>query len=178
LLNVFHKLMATQTKKFEDYRKGAVGALMDEYERAALELKSKVENISPAEFEKITDIETNNEDCRSIQTIMSHVVVSGYEYDNIFRELLSLKPESIQNEKISHVEIGERIDEMLRSTEKTLEGNWELTNEEIDKLVSIMPWGTPYNLEQMLEHAIAHVLRHRRQIEKFLLKFEMWKVKI
>lgn len=26
--------------------------------------------------------------------------------------------------------------------------------------------------EQLLEHAVPHVLRHRRQIEKFLLKFE------
>ena len=30
-------------KKLEDYRKGAIGALMDEYERAALELKLLVE---------------------------------------------------------------------------------------------------------------------------------------
>ncbi len=28
------------------------------------------------------------------------------------------------------------------------------------------------NLEQLLEHAVLHILRHRRQIEKFLLKFE------
>ncbi len=26
------------------------------------------------------------------------------------------------------------------------------------------------NLEQLLEHAIVHILRHRRQIEKFMLQ--------
>jgi hypothetical protein len=29
------------------------------------------------------------------------------------------------------------------------------------------------NLEQLLEHAIVHLLRHRRQIEKFLLQDEI-----
>jgi len=29
-------------------------------------------------------------------------------------------------------------------------------------------WGAVYDLEQLLEHAIVHVLRHRRQIERFL----------
>ena len=28
------------------------------------------------------------------------------------------------------------------------------------------------NIEQLLEHAVLHILRHRRQVEKFLLKFE------
>jgi hypothetical protein len=32
-------------------------------------------------------------------------------------------------------------------------------------------WGVDYNIDQLFEHAIVHVLRHRRQIEKFLLKF-------
>jgi hypothetical protein len=27
-----------------------------------------------------------------------------------------------------------------------------------------------HNLEQLLEHAIVHLLRHRRQIEKFMLQ--------
>jgi hypothetical protein len=29
-------------------------------------------------------------------------------------------------------------------------------------------WGPVYDLEQLLEHMIVHVLRHRRQIERFL----------
>ena len=35
-------------KSLEEYRKGAVGALMDEYERAALELKSLVKTVGVA----------------------------------------------------------------------------------------------------------------------------------
>jgi hypothetical protein len=29
-------------------------------------------------------------------------------------------------------------------------------------------WGQCYDIEQMMEHAIVHILRHRRQIEKFI----------
>ena len=28
--------------------------------------------------------------------------------------------------------------------------------------------GEEYNFEQILEHAVVHILRHRRQIEKFI----------
>lgn len=31
-------------------------------------------------------------------------------------------------------------------------------------------WGQLYDVEQLFEHAIVHILKHRRQIERFLLK--------
>lgn len=31
-------------------------------------------------------------------------------------------------------------------------------------------WGQQYDPEQLMQHAIVHVLKHRRQIEKFNLK--------
>ena len=39
----------------------------------------------------------------------------------------------------------------------------------MSKIVIHSGWSVTYDLEQLLEHAIVHVLRHRRQIEKFLL---------
>ncbi len=159
-------------KTLDDYRKGGVGALMDEYERATFELKSIVQNTTEADYTRIADRETDNGDCRSIQTIMSHVISSGYDYANIIREQFSMKSELIESNQIARQEISGEIDKMLAFTVETLDGKWELSNEEIEKFVTEMPWGAPYNLEQMLEHAIAHVLRHRRQIEKFLLKFD------
>jgi hypothetical protein len=29
-------------------------------------------------------------------------------------------------------------------------------------------WGQVFDLEQLLEHALAHLLRHRRQLERWL----------
>lgn len=57
---------------------------------------------------------------------------------------------------------------MLGYTAQTLEGKWKMTEEDIVSAVIHSQWGVTYDLEQLLEHAIVHVLRHRRQIEKFI----------
>jgi len=53
-------------------------------------------------------------------------------------------------------------------TEDTLEGKWLMTDPEIMAVKIDAPWGAHYDMEQLLEHAIVHILRHRRQIERFL----------
>ena len=161
-------------KKLEDYRKGAVGALMDEYERAAIELKSLVENIGEKDYERIADAETKDADCRSIQTMMNHIVHSGYGYANGIREQFSMPfmPLGKERRRISQSEIGGEIDKMLAYTVETLDGKWEMSYDEMEKIVITRKENFSENLEQLLEHAVLHILRHRRQIEKFLLKFK------
>ncbi len=53
---------------------------MDEYERAASELGRLVEQIPEDEVVRILDLQTRRDECRSVQTIMSHVVSAGYGY--------------------------------------------------------------------------------------------------
>ncbi|HEX8736202.1 MAG TPA: DinB family protein [Pyrinomonadaceae bacterium] len=158
------------------FRTGAVGAMLDEYERAALELQSLLREIGEDEFTRIADAETLDEDCRSIQTVSRHVVMAGYSYANYIRAQFSIPAEPVPREIISHAEIGWAIDKMLAYTGETLDGKWEMTEDEISKIVINSSWGVTYDLEQLLEHAIVHVLRHRRQIEKFLVKFEFEKL--
>ena len=154
------------------FRKGAVGAMMDEYERAVFELQAIIQKISDKDFTRIADAETEDEACRSIQTIMSHVVRAGYGYANYIREQFSISSEPIEHKQIAHHQVGDEIDKMLAYTAATLDGKWELSDDEICEVKINSRWGVIYNLEQMLEHAIVHILRHRRQIERFLLKFQ------
>jgi uncharacterized damage-inducible protein DinB len=167
--------MTPQKKKLEDYRKGAVGSLMDEYERATFELKSLVENVGEEDYERVADVETKDDDCRSIQTIMNHVIHAGYGYANGIRQKFSMPFESIGKERrqISQSEIGEEIDKILAYTVETLEGRWEMSYDEMDEIIISRKENFSENLEQLLEHAVLHILRHRRQIEKFILKFEI-----
>lgn len=158
-------------KALDDYRKGAVGALADEYERAVFELKTIIQTVSEKDYIRIADAETDNEECRSIQTMMSHVVDAGYAYANDIRGIISMNVEPYQFKLISYENFSNRIDEMIAYTVETLKGKWELSYEEMDKIVYISPSGYKQDLEQILEHAIVHILRHRRQTEKFLLKF-------
>jgi uncharacterized damage-inducible protein DinB len=155
----------------DDYRKGAVGALMDEYERAVFELKMIIQSIGEENYVRIADAETENEECRSIQTMMSHIVDAGFGYANDLRPIISMKVEPYQFKPISYNDFICEIDKMLAYTIETLEGKWELSYAEMDKIVYLSPSGYKQDLEQILEHAIVHILRHRRQTGKFLLKF-------
>ena len=152
------------------YRQGALGAMMDELERAASELKRLVEQISDNEFVRIVDSQTRDENCRSVQTIMAHVVSSGYGYADRIRKSFSIPSTSPPDQLLSRQEAVAQLEAMLEYTVQTLNGRWEITDEEIERITMPTGWGVTYNLEQLLEHAIVHLLRHRRQVEKFMLQ--------
>ena len=152
----------------ESYRNGAIGALMDEYERAASELARLVEQIPDDEFERVVDSQTEDEDCRSVQTIMSHVVRAGYGYADHLRAQFSMESTRPQPKLLAREESLEQLEAALAYTVETLDGRWEMSGEEISRVVIKTRWGAVYDAEGLLEHAIVHVLRHRRQIEKFI----------
>lgn len=149
-------------------RKGGVGAMMDEYERASADLTQVLQRISDHDFELVRDRETKDEGCRSIQTIMHHVVNAGYGYATYIRKALGAEAERPKAAPAKRLETLDQMKKMLAYTDATLEGRWEMTDEEISAVKIPSPWGAMYDLEQLLEHAIVHVLRHRRQIERFL----------
>ena len=64
----------------KNYREGASGALLDEYERAIADLQQTISDVSDKELVTIADETTTDPMCTSIQTILSHVVRSGYAY--------------------------------------------------------------------------------------------------
>jgi uncharacterized damage-inducible protein DinB len=109
-----------------------------------------------------------DEGCRSIQTILHHVVRAGYGYASYIREAFGSEPKRPDPPLGKRLEYLDRLDAMLAFTAATLEGKWELSDEEIMAVKMRVRWGPTYDLEQLLEHAIVHILRHRRQIERFL----------
>jgi uncharacterized damage-inducible protein DinB len=157
-------------KSLVDYRQGACGSLMDEYERAAFELKSLIKNVGAEEYTRIVGGESAH--CHSIQIIMNHVVRAGYGYSKYIRDALSMTALPIEDKQIPQSEIGGEIDEMLAYTAEIFEGRWQTMDEELENIYFKTRWEVTYNIDQLFEHAIVHILRHRRQIEKFLLKFE------
>jgi uncharacterized damage-inducible protein DinB len=149
-------------------RKGAVGAMMDEYERAAAELMELIRGLSEEEFERVRDRKTQDDGCRSIQTVARHVVSAGYAYATDIRRAFGADAKRPEVPLGTRLETLDRFRAMLEHTASTLDGKWESSDQEITAVKMHTPWGVDYDLEQMLEHAIVHVLRHRRQIERFL----------
>jgi uncharacterized damage-inducible protein DinB len=148
------------------YRSGAIGALMDEYERAAAELRRLVATFDERSFGRILDSQTSDENCRSVQTIMSHVISAGYTYAALIRGACSMPTDRPPKRLLAHREVLAGFDAMVAFTIQTLDGRWDMPEEAIQGMAIQSQWGVKYDLEQLLEHAIVHVLRHRRQIER------------
>ncbi len=151
--------------------KGAIGALLDEYEKSIAELKACINDISNTDLIKIVDPVTKDKDCVSIQAILCHVVRAGYYYADAIRnhqgESVVYKQSDI---KSSIAEYKKGLDKMFEYNVQLFKDYPNLKLEESRESKKIKSaWGQTYDTEQLLEHAIVHVLRHRRQIERFLL---------
>lgn len=152
------------------YRSGAVGALLDEYERAASELLAIIDSINDSEFELVRDPHTSDEHCRSVQTIMSHVVHSGFGYANSIRKACSMPEEDSTFRILSRSESTAGLVRMMKYTADTLNDKFGFTDDQMMAVKMVNAWGQTYDMEQRLEHAIVHILRHRRQVDRFLLR--------
>ena len=151
---------------------GAIGALLDEYERAIESLKKLIRPISPTELTDIVDYETTDEDCRSIETILVHVIRAGHNYSITIRNHQGEKLEPATSASFQTTTgFCAGLDTMFRSAESLFHDYPEISLEEYgeDKKMHVS-WGQRYDVEQLMEHAIVHILRHRRQIERFLLR--------
>lgn len=99
---------------------GAIGALLDEYEKSVAELKHVIVDLTSVELTKIVDPETKDKDCRSIQTILSHVVESGYTYVIEIRKSLEEDIGYAKKEKF------DSIDEYIIARDKMFKFNEKL----------------------------------------------------
>ncbi|HYI85055.1 MAG TPA: DinB family protein [Acetobacteraceae bacterium] len=149
------------------YRQGPLGALIDEYERAAGELARLVEGLSDEEYELVRD--PGNE-FPSVRAILAHVVAAGHGHAGLVRKAWGLERGTWSREGFSRQESGPRLRAMLDYTSATLEGKWAMTEDEMSAVQMRSGWGVMYDLEQLFEHTIVHVLRHRRQIERLLAR--------
>jgi len=152
---------------------GAIAALMDEYKKAVNELIVVIEPISQHLLTKTIEPESSNTDCISIQTILTHVTASMFSYAVYIENSIGLKtvrPERLQFDHITPYI--SRLREALKYNEDFFARYPNITTEEFDQSKKINTrWGQQYDVEQMLEHAIVHILRHRRQIKNALIQF-------
>ena len=150
---------------------GAIGALLDEYERAIDELKKVLNSVSSEELLAVVDSKTNDPDCKSIQTILSHIVRAGYGYAIEVKISQNEQTDFRKNILLDSIsEYKKALTEMFNYNVQLFENNSKIKLEEFNNEKKIIVrWGQTYDVEQLFEHAIVHILRHRRQIERFLL---------
>lgn len=153
------------------FRPGATGALLDEYEQVIAALKEVISTIPDTALTTVIDTETTDENCRSVQAILTHVVSAGFGYATSIHNLKG--PQIVRREKVWHVTVDaylKDLADLFLFTEEVFRGIKDDELEQYDASRKIRTgWGQLYDIEQMTEHAIVHILRHRRQIEKIKL---------
>ena len=160
-----------------NFRTGPIGALLDEYEKAAGELKALLMRLSQPFYVQVIDQTTNDEDCRSVQTIMRHVVRAGYGYANYIGKRYGDPISEMPETEVSTPQLAcTALDKMLLYTAQVLANKSNVTDKEMMEKIIDVRWGQRYDMEQLLEHAIVHILRHRRQIERFALMEKRWEI--
>ena len=144
-------------------------ALMDEYARALEDLKLLVIGLSDIEFKKERDLNPLSR-LPSIKIVIQHVVEAGLVYANeiavlddlVTNNLTIIKTITSPNSGIA------ALNNIIPFTTQVLAKIETRTNEEIMSFRIRISENEFCNIEQQLEHAIVHVLRHRRQIENWL----------
>lgn len=152
------------------YRDGAVGALMDLYEQSVDRYIGLLKSLSHHQYLVAMDTATEDADCVSAQSITKHVLQAGYGYANYIRRQFN-DPLGAKKDTYDLPDIGIavlEIEKMMAYTLQTMEDKWNLSYEDVVNNQMKTAWGQQYDFEQLLEHAIVHVMRHHRQIEKLL----------
>jgi hypothetical protein len=147
---------------------GPFGALMDEYARAAEDFCRVIETVPGESF--LREVPSEDPDTASLRAVCRHAVAAAHRYADYIRQArgvpfidrFELPPERIE----SPAAVRPGLVEMLHYTETSLAG-WYEDPAPAEKVTFTVRWGPVYDPEMILEHAIVHLLRHRRQVERW-----------
>ena len=148
---------------------GPFGALMDEYARAADEFCRVVESFDAARF--ASERASNTEETRTPRAVCIHVCGAAHRYAHYIRKArgldfvdrYQLDPERLHAPQ----DVRALLTEGTRLMEETVAPLRGATDSEIQAVSFNVRWGPRYDPEMILEHAVCHLLRHRRQLERW-----------
>lgn len=146
---------------------GMFGAILDEYTRAAEEFCRTVEALPEDRFHE--ERESPDTETVSLRAICGHVAVAAWNYADYIRIARGLPRILRPFEKdavATPFALRPLLVQALRHTEATVDG-CPTDQAGLDALRFQVRWGPTYDPEMILEHAIVHLLRHRRQIERW-----------
>lgn len=154
--------------RWADYS-GTLRAALDEYARAIRELDGIVRAIPTDKYSGITS--PDDKDYPDIATIMEHVIGAANVYVDYIEDALA----GTYRGRRGHTYQYDTSDAAISSVWHAFGRMAELlgtikafTEDDLAKVQFVTRWNQRYDIEQMLEHAIVHILRHRRQIENRL----------
>jgi hypothetical protein len=147
---------------------GMFGALLDEYARAAEDFCRAIEAVPEERF--LREVAGDDPDTVSIRAICRHALGAAHRYSDYIRQARGMpfvdRFELPADAVPGPAAVRPGLAEMLRYTEASLV-DWYEDPAPAEKLTFTVRWGPTYDPEMILEHAIVHLLRHRRQVERW-----------
>lgn len=150
------------------FRPGSVGALIDEYERAVHLMHSVLESVTEEEYTAQANPTTPQQEMRTIQSMMRHVVNAGYGYATYISSALGTTIQRPRVELLPLAELPAQLTAIVAFTDDVLRDRYTMPEDDMDTITMKAPWNVVYTIDQMLEHAVMHIHRHRRQLERYL----------
>ncbi|MFA7329874.1 MAG: DinB family protein [Candidatus Delongbacteria bacterium] len=146
-------------------RPGALGALIDELQRALAEVEALLLPLDAAALDRPR---AEAGEFRTVREVVEHVLYSAHVYHNLQRQAFGLPEVDWSPPGPDAAELVARLRALPAEAWDLLADKTDWTDEQVEALRIHAGWGTVYDLEQLLEHALVHVLRHRRQLEHWL----------
>jgi uncharacterized damage-inducible protein DinB len=127
-----------------------------------------LETWSSAKTEGVDLPRVDDPDYESLESLLGHVLRWSGTYLSWSCEKLGLP-----DPEIGPVPAADTIESDAEGYMADLLGRWEtaLCDVEADRFFKsdhLAPWGVPYSVEAMLEHAVVHPVRHRFQLEELM----------
>jgi hypothetical protein len=143
--------------------------MMDEYARAADEFCRVAESFTSDRF--VEERSSNDPDCTSVRAICMHACGAAWGYANYLRHAQEIEMQSPAIPPTESIRISSDVRgalaEAILFTEQSVAPLRDLDEDVVDAMEWRVRWGPLYNPESMLEHGIVHLLRHRRQLERW-----------
>lgn len=146
-----------------------IRALLDEYARAIRDFDAALRPISAERYHSACKL--SNKSFPDMRAILKHVISAGHVYADYIAMAISGNDPGGAGQKRRHdtpVEALESVWGAFDAMVDVLAPIQNLDEDAMDRFIVKTRWNVDYTLDQMLEHAIVHILRHRRQIERWL----------
>ena len=150
-------------------RGGLFGALLDESARAADDFCRLVERFSQSAFDEQRP--SDDPSTVSPRAICAHVCGAQRRYADYIRKALGLPHVDRYELPLDAVrfprDVRPLLGDALRYTEGAVAGIVDDKRDPQDIATFAVRWGPVYDPEMILEHGVVHLLRHRRQLERW-----------
>ena len=147
---------------------GSLRAVLDEYSRAIRDFECVLLALPAERYTAKTVLTDAN--FTHVQDIARHVVGASHSYafhiDRALDKLDGSFPKrefSVDTPEAAVAALWDAFDHMVDVLGRIKD--W--SDDKQGEVRFVSRWKQPYDIEQMLEHAIVHILRHRRQLERW-----------